>query len=407
MRIIIMFNVCDQSGDCAQMNDHESVTIAAFPALRLLERPTDLVAPAQSKPAANSETSQPIDVAANLAPPKGVTFVPTEIALLLNVTLPNMAASQRRSAVQFAIEDKIAQPLDQVHVVLGPKVQDIGTSSAWLVAVINAAVMESYVAAEPANAQLMLLDVLALQVPNEGEWTVLAIDGRVLVRLPDWSGFATTTEMLPIFWKAAGSPKIMRVGGVWPFELPVAAQVVLEKSFNPNLLKFDLRSGRFGRTGAGWPKGIRAIAIVSALAITGHLSLLALDVIGLRRIAATQETALRLALEAAGQQIVGDIDSTLTTALAAQNQRVSSEFLPILAQSFGAISPQSGQLQIRDLRFAEAQNALTLTIEAPDLAALQTAETAFAAAGLQVSAGAATTADGAAEAQMTLRRTAP
>ena len=199
----------------------------------------------------------------------------------------------------------------------------------------------------------------------------------------------------------------MLLGGVLPAELPVAAHVALEKFIDPKLLKFDLRSSRFARPGAGLPKGARAIALVLAVAIMGHLSLLALDIIGLRRIAAAQETALRLALEAAGQPVVGDIDSTLTTVLTAQGKPESGEFLPLLAQSFGAIGPQAGQLQIRDLRFAEGQNALTLTIEAPDLAALQSAETAFASAGLQVSAGAATTADGAAEAQMTLRRTAP
>lgn len=388
------------------MNDHNGVSVAVRPALRLLQKPTPLPEPAEIQSAV-IQTSHAIEVTTELLLPEGVIFVPTETALLLNVTLPKMAASQRKSAVQFAIEDRIAQPLDQVHVVLGPKVQDTGTSAAWLVAVISNAVMENHVATQPANTGAMLLDVLALQVPDEGAWSVLADRNRALVRLPDGSGFATTTAMLPIFWKAAGTPGIELLGGILPAEMPVAARPELRKLIDPSLLRFDLRSGRFGRPGAGWPKGARAIAVVLALAIAGHLSLLALDIVGLRRIAATQESALRLALEAAGQPIVGDIESTLTAALAAQNQAVSSEFLPLLAQSFGAISPQSGQLQIRDLRFAEAQNALTLTIEAPDLAALQTAETAFAAAGLQVSAGAATTADGAAEAQMTLRRTAP
>lgn len=394
-------------GTGSQMNKLKSVSLAVRPDLRLLEQTPPLADPAEPRLARYVEIQQPINIKTEFLPPNGVTFVPTETALLLNVTLPRMAASQRRSAVQFAVEDKIAQPLDQVHVVLGPKVHDDGGSAAWLVAVIGNAVMENIVATQPANAGAMLLDVLALQVPAEGEWAVLAANDRVLVRLPDWSGFATTSTLLPIFWKASGSPKIVLLGGVLPDEMPVAAFVAMEKSIDPNLLRFDLRTGRFGRPGAGLPKGARAVALVFALAIIGHLSLLALDIVGLRRIATTQESALRLALEAAGQPIVGDVGSTLTAALTAQNQPVSSEFLPLLAQSFGAISPQSGQLQIRDLRFAEAQNALTLTIEAPDLAALQTAETAFAAAGLQVGAGAATTADGAAEAQMTLRRTTP
>ena len=389
------------------MSDQNRVSVAVRPALRLLQRPFPMAEPSHIQAVDHAEAMQLVKMQPELRPPEGVIFVATETALLLNVTLPKMAASQRKAAVQFAIEDKIAQPLDQVHVVLGPKIHDDDTSAAWLVAVISNAVMESHVATQPANAGVMLLDVLALQVPVDGEWMVLAERTRVLVRLPDWSGFATTTAMLPIFWQAAGCPKIILLGGVLPDELPVAAHIALEKFIDPKLLKFDLRSSRFARPGAGLPKGARAIALVLAVAIMGHLSLLALDIIGLRRVAAAQETALRLALEAAGQPVVGDIDSTLTTVLTAQGKPESGEFLPLLAQSFGAIGPQAGQLQIRDLRFAEGQNALTLTIEAPDLAALQSAETAFASAGLQVSAGAATTADGAAEAQMTLRRTAP
>ena len=97
----------------------------------------------------------------------------------------------------------------------------------------------------------------------------------------------------------------------------------------------------------------------------------------------------------------------MTAALASRQPATAGSFLPFLAQTFGAIAPLTGDVQIKDLRFIQAQNTLTLTVEAPDLAALQTAETALIEAGLQVDTGAATTDNGAAEAQMTLRKTAP
>ena len=387
------------------MGEHRSVSAAQRPALMLMEQPSLEAAglPASGQGQADTAEIETQD----FVPPKGAIFVPAEIALLIAVTLPKMAAAQRKQAVQFAVEDKIAQPLDQVHVVLGPKIQDDGTSASWLVAVVSNAAMEDVIATFPASSETLLLDVLALQVPAEGEWSVLVVKDRALVRLPDQSGFATTPSMLPIFWTAAGKPKIQLLGGVLPDEMPFLSRANLQEITDPAILRFDLRSARFGRSGAGWPKGIRAVAAVLAAAAIGHLSLIMLDIIGLQRMAAAQESALFATLEATGQPVLGDIESTLVKVLAAQTAPVRSDFLPILAESFGAIGPQSGQLQIRDLRFAKAQNALTLTVEAPDLAALQTAETAFAAAGLQVSAGAATTADGAAEAQMTLRRTTP
>ena len=119
------------------------------------------------------------------------------------------------------------------------------------------------------------------------------------------------------------------------------------------------------------------------------------------------EAALRTALEAKGQVSGGDIDTALTAALAARQPPASGDFLPFLAQAFEAITALTGQVQIKDMRFMQAQNTLTLTVEAPDLAALQTAETALVDAGLQVDTGAATTGNGAAEAQMTLRKAAP
>ena len=394
------------------MNDNKAVSVAFRTFLRLLPQPAAMDKATPQHRAGRTETLVAETAQANivhppLVPPKGVIFVPTEAALLLNVTLPKMAASQRRAAVQFAIEDQIAQPLDMVHVVLGPKVQDDGTSAHWLVAVISNAAMDGHIKAQPADAGVMLLDVLALQVPAKDEWTVLEADGRVLVRLPDWSGFATTPAMLPLFWKAGGSPKIVLLGGVLPDDVAVAALSALNTVPDPGVLKFDLRSASFGRPGAGWPRGARAMAAVLAVAVGGHLALLGLDVVGLQRIVSAHEAALSQALTAAGQTAAGDVEATLTTVLASQSQPAVSDFLPLLAQSFGAISAQSGQLQIRDLRYAEAQNALTLTIEASDLAALQAAETAFEAAGLQVTAGAATTKDGAAEAQMTLSRAVP
>ena len=397
------------------MADRSSVAVGLRSALRLIPTsshgtPLESVStdgPSSAGVCSGAEIAVAAAPSTRLVPPVGLHYIDSEHVLLMKVSLPKMAAAQRRAAVAFAIEDLIAQPLDQVHVVLGPESSSAGNAGSWLVAVVSNAVMADTIAAHPEMTGVLVPDVLALQVPDAGDWSVLAQNNRILVRLADRSGFATTPAMLPVLWAAGGSPRLVVLGGELPADMPVAVRAELAAAPDYKMLAIDLRSGRFARSGAGWPKGARRLAVVFTVAVFGHLALLGLDVIGLGRIAATKDADLRLALDAKGQPSTGDLDAALTAALSSNQPAISGDFLPFLAQAFGAIADQTGQVQIKDLRFVAAQNTLTLTVEAPDLAALQTVETALVDAGLQVDTGAATTADGAAEAQMTLRRATP
>ena len=331
--------------------------------------------------------------------------MPGEEVFLLTVALPAMTAAQRRATVAYAIEDRIAQPLDLVHGVLGPQVPGSQDPGLWLVAVVSHAAMSARLAKAMSAAVPLVPDVLTLPVPVAGAWSVLAQASRVLVRLPDTTGFATTPALLPVFWAAGGKPQMILYGGVLPAGVPVTAQAVLPAGGVPLPPGFDLRTGRHSPRGAGVPRGARAVAAVLALALAGHLALLALDVTGLGRIAAQREAALRQALGTPAQPVAGDLDAALASTLAARIPAPAGGFLPLLAQAFAAIGAQSGTVTVKTLRYA--QDSLSLTLEAPDLAALQAVQGAFSEAGLAVAAGPATSANGAAEAQMTLRRAAP
>jgi general secretion pathway protein L len=366
------------------MIDHKSVSTALRPAFRFLVPPRlrrsdrpDRSADSVKRPAAD------------------ISFVASEEVLLLAVPLPKMAPAQRRSVAGFAVEDLIAQPLDQCHVVLGPQVKADAAGGVWLVAVVGLAVMEEIVRAHAGSQAALLPDVLALQVPDAGAWSVLAQEARVLVRLPDATGFAADRRVLPALWAAAGRPRIVLLGGVLPEDLPVAEQAVLALAPDPALRALDLRRGRFARRGGGLPLGLRSLGLICAVALLGHLGLLVLDVLGLGRIAATQEATLRAALEAQGVTVQGDLVTSVTAVLAAQQPAKTGGFLSALSDTFTALKPQADTVQIKDLRYTR------------DLAALQTAETALSSAGLGVTAGAATSANGAAEVEMTLRETTP
>ncbi|WP_162232869.1 type II secretion system protein GspL [Cypionkella psychrotolerans] len=350
----------------------------------------------------------PAVIAANTFAVAGVPrWIASEDVLLLNVTLPKMAATQRRAVVGFAVEELIAQPLDQVHIVLGPQLNDATNAGSWLVAVVSTTVMADLIAAMPDSAEAVLPDVLALQVPERGHWAVLAQQDRALVRMADGTGFAAATSMLPTLWKSAGAPGVMLLGGNLPTEVTVTSHGQLTPVIDPRLKGFDLRSGRFARRRAGLPKDARMLGIILAIAAIGHMTLLGLDVVGLNGILAAKEDAVRAAMQAHGQSVEGDVATALTSVLAAQQPASAGRLLPLLAQAFGALQPQTGTVQIKALRFSKADDSLALTMEAPDLAALQTAETAFSAVGLGVIAGAATSGDGAAEVQMTLRQGRP
>jgi general secretion pathway protein L len=378
------------------MAEHTTTAAARRPALRLLLTGGTGTNAAGPPPVAALPDPLPKPTPPLVAPP-GVSYVPTEDVLLLCIALPPMTAAQRRASIGFAVEDRIAQPLDQVHVVPGPEGPLPGT---WLVAVVGDAEM----AALAPTPGALVPDVMALPVPAEGGWSVWASGDRVLVRLPDGSGFATNAALLAEFWSRGGAPSVTLFGGTLPATVPVTAEAPVPAAQPTGL---DLRTGRFARRGAGLPQGARALILVFGLALAAHMALTAADLLGLGRIAAMREAELRAAMADAGQPAAGDVETALARALAARIPATTGGFLPLMAQAFAAIAPEAGLVLVTDLRYSKAAETLTLMLEAPDLATLQAVETAFAGAGLTVTVGAATTGDGGAEVQMTLLRSAP
>ena len=350
-----------------------------------------LVPPDQPAPVAQRLTEP---LASSLHVPDGVQTVPAEHVLLLAVDLPAMPAAQRRAAVGFAVEDRIAQSLDEVQVALGPQL----AAGVWLVAVTDRTVLTTVTVGNADRA--LWPDVLLVPTSKTG-WSVWAGGGRALVRLADGTGFATSPETLPAFWAAAGSPEITLYGGSLPSTIPVTARAPLPDTFDPSLTGFDLRSGQ-GRVGGrlALPRGVRPFLMVVCAAALAHLALLALDVAALDRLVGQREGELRGLLNAPADS---NLDAALTQALAARQPATEGALLALLTRLFAALEPQAGRVSVQDLRYTAADNAAILTLEAPDLATLQAVETALTGAGLAVTAGAATTSDGAAEVQMTIR----
>ncbi len=332
---------------------------------------------------------------AALQAPSGIALLPTEDTLLLAVELPTMSASQRRAVVGFAVEDRIAQSLDAVQVVLGPQL----TPGVWLVAVTARSVLDE-ITIDKAGAALWP-DVLMVPVPGSG-WAVWAAAGRILVRLPDGTGIATQSGVFQAFWTAAGSPDVtLYGGGALPPEIPISARGDLPRAPSPFPKDFDLRAGLNRRRGNFLPKGGRSLLMVVVVAALAHVSLLVADVMALNRQAGQREVELRAILNTPAG---GDLEVALEQALKSrQPGNGNGGVLILLTQTFAALQPENGRVSVQKLRYAATANEAVLNVEAPDLATLQSVQTALSAAGLTVTTGAATNSDGAAEVQMTIR----
>lgn len=319
-----------------------------------------------------------------LVPPAGVQLVPTEHVLLLRVTLPKMTAAQRRVAVGFAVEDQIARPLDDVHVVLGPQI-----GAGWLVGVVARDVL----AAWPAGR--LVADVGMVPVPASGEWAMFVQDARILVRCADGTGFATGFQAFGVFHLAAGRPGLVVYGGELPDGFVVLRRDDLP-AIDAGFARFDLNAARVQNYAAGLPRGWQGLTGLLAVAAVGHMALAGVDTLALMRLRDVQAGAVRVA---AGLPDGANIEAAVAQAMVVRGGAAQSAFLPQLNTVFVAMA---GRVGVRDLHFAANAGSITMTVEAPDIATLQATESALRDAGLQVSAGAATSGNGLAEQQLTI-----
>ncbi|MDQ1901652.1 type II secretion system protein GspL [Paracoccus sp. WLY502] len=328
-----------------------------------------------------------------------MTFIPGEDVLLLSVELPAMSPAQRRAAIGFAVEDSLAQPLDQVHVALGPQL----ASGSWLVGVASRDLLAGI--AVPQGHRLVP-DTLVVPAPDTG-WAVLGQDGRVLVRLPDGSGFAADPMWTAQLWQFAGMPPILSYGGPLPQDMTVTETARLPQAPDEVLAQFDLRAGLSMAEGFRLSRGwAMPIGILSAF-VLGHLMIAAVDLLALNRIEADRAEQLRTLLAASGISADDDLSDAVSRALVAQQPSAQGTFLDLSSEIFAAISDHAGDVALRELRYTSSQDSIVMAIEAASLEALQDVENTLLSAGLAVQTGAATTAEDKAEVQMTVGRSAP
>ncbi|MCZ4340058.1 type II secretion system protein GspL [Sphingomonadaceae bacterium G21617-S1] len=321
-----------------------------------------------------------VPVAQGGTAPRDLLIVPAEQVLILAVPLPLPSQAKRIAALPFAIEDRIADRIDAVHLALGQKSpgQKLPGSSAeggdWLAGVVDPAVMNAWVlAAEEAGLgdAAIMPDALALPIPEPGRWNVQRIGARILVRLPDGTGFAGLEPLFLSIWTAAGKPPCDEVTP------PDTVAIAL-----------DLRQGIFARPRQGLSASARRVALVAAAGLLAHGAIATADTIALRSIAAKRGAELTAQLNVSAPGRFTGTDPHEAANIAAEILPVGGSappgaLLPMLTRASAALAPFGGAVTIRGMSFDEAGRSLRFDLDMTDPGASAGIVTALRQAGLR------------------------
>ena len=332
--------------------------------------------------------------------------LPAEAVTLLTVALP-VQGRRRMQALPFAAEDRIAAPLDAVHVALGPAADAAAPDGPVLAAVLSRTLMAQAAASDGA----VLPETLAIPAPPSGPdgapaWAVWREGLRAVVRASDGTGFAVAADALPTIWDRAGRPPLVSYGAALPASLPARDLSADPPPPDPRDLAFDLRQGAFAPRSAGWASPLRAACAVAVLGFAGHLAIAAADLMALRGIAVDERATAQAAIDPLlpGVTVTADAAPILARLRPRPAAPQGSDFLPLLSAASQALLAGAPPVTLRRLAWGAQDGTLTATVQATGLEDLQQAERAIAAGGLRVRSGAATAGEGGAEVTVAVRR---
>lgn len=335
-----------------------------------------------------------------------IVLAPAEAMLMLVVDLPLPSRARRLTALPFAVEDAISEPIEAVHVALGEEV----SPGRFLAAVVRHDIMRAWISQmdDAGMEQAALVpDPLSLTRPAEGCWSVLSADTRAIVRASDGSGFAIPTGHVAMAWQAAGRPVCTSYGS------PLPAGITAEDSASdrPALASFamspalNLRQGQYAPPRRAAHPLWRRIAISAAVGALAHGAIALADTVALSRIAAQREADVRvLAATKAPGMVIGDDMSGLAADMASDGgSAIPGSFLPLMERTARALQAMGSPLQMQAIVFDAAAGTLALDIQAQDIATLQKVAGALTAAGLSAESGSASVDQGKATGTFTVR----
>ena len=318
-----------------------------------------------------------------------VLAVAGETITLTRAKVPGGNRAMRLKAIPFALEDNLAEDVDELHFAvarmgLGEEVQVAAirreTLSAWIESCTRGGI----------NLAAVIPDTLLLPFAETG-WSVLLEADRAVVRTGPWEGFAIDREhlalLLTMALKEAGSeaPEVLHVRGDPPPELATLKLELRTETLADNALEvfakgydsspsLNLLQGPFSRKAqvGKWLRPWRAAAILSGIALALHLALQGAEYWHLRR----QHSALKLEMEQLFTTAVPGARKIINPRAQLQNRlqelrqgagNSETAFLDLLYRGGSAVITFGG-IKLRGMRYRD--NQLDLSLEGQSLETL-------------------------------------
>ncbi len=211
---------------------------------------------------ARTREGTPAQAAAALAGHRLMLLIPGSEVLITRVEVPARTRSKAAAAIPWALEDRLAQEVEELHFALGP----VDGEGCWPVAVVARARLDAYLGAvrgaglEPHS---IVAEPLALHAPAEQGWTVLEEPGRITVRTGFHTGFTAEPELMAGLAATLATPERIdryTVTGTQEMAWPEALQHAVDAgqprrpipdalaAFDPAAGGIDLRQGPYSRT---------------------------------------------------------------------------------------------------------------------------------------------------------------
>jgi general secretion pathway protein L len=337
-------------------------------------------------------------------------LVPSEDVLIVAVDLPLATRRQRLSALPFAIEDQIADPIGDVHVALGEELEPRRHLAGAVRHKVMARWTEKVMEAGLTHCTIVP-DALSLPVPEEGSWATQVAGTRVLVRTSEGTGFATSMAQLPVLWAAAGNPICITHGEHLPGEITSVPGAMELEPLTARLMvpALDLRQGIYAKPRRPVPLSARKILAVIAAGALAHAVIAVVDTFALQNIADERRAEAQALVQQflPGVSVDGDFAAEVNELLTGGGGPPRSRFFPLLVRSSTALGQAGNGTTLRAITYDEQGGELGLQIEQPDMVALQRTQGALASAGLNPVSGTATVQNDVAGARIVVREVAP
>jgi general secretion pathway protein L len=327
--------------------------------------------------------------AAALSQVRLIVLVPTEKIVLTQVSLPIRMKSSLLQAVPYALEDKLADDIDELHFSLGARQSD-GSTPVAVVAIKQ--MQEWMIPFQEAGLQpeLMIPDVLALPYTAGQVSLCMTSNGHCLVRTGATTGFSLPIDLLGFslqtdeitainLLKVPDSPAL-------PGEFSVmqshAIESVLEglRHYTESATRINLLQGAFAPTSSSgqWLRAARIPAAIAASWLLLATAGMALQNQQLRSESDQLREHAQQSFNRAFPQITRIVDLRIQADQALQRMRsggASGGLLSLLSQSSPALS-KTTDLKLDGLQYRDG--SLYLNLSGSDLQALERLRTEFA-----------------------------